>query len=127
MSAAFEGARCHRHEEVVAEGTCTRCGLFVCIECARRTRPEARALCPDCWERRTAHVASLNPPQPLAAISAVLGVLSLLPLPPIQVAALVTGIVALRRGQGRPELAYAGIGLSIVGMVLFGLLMFYAD
>ncbi|MBN9686993.1 DUF4190 domain-containing protein [Corallococcus sp. NCSPR001] len=37
-------ALCPRHPETLAEGTCTRCGTFICAGCRKR------GLCPACLE-----------------------------------------------------------------------------
>lgn len=47
---------CAFHPGFAAAWACQRCGSFVCVECERRTRPEAPPLCPKCWELRTAAV-----------------------------------------------------------------------
>ncbi len=43
-------ARCPRHPEVAALGTCARCGTFVCGQCAT-TRADGQRSCPACEER----------------------------------------------------------------------------
>ena len=47
-----EGATCASHPETPASWTCARCGSFMCPDCERRTRPEARPMCPACWDLR---------------------------------------------------------------------------
>lgn len=117
-------AVCPSHPDEAASSVCGRCGMFMCPRCERRVRPDAPALCPGCWDLRTAAVARFESKDAgwrLQAIGLVLGVLSLLPfLPVFPFAALVVNVIALRnarRARGRPLKPIIALVLTALGFV----------
>lgn len=54
-------AVCARHDDIVANWACPRCGAFMCPRCENRVRPEAQPLCPGCWELRARAVEKHKP------------------------------------------------------------------
>ncbi|MDY7226520.1 B-box zinc finger protein [Hyalangium rubrum] len=120
-----EGATCPGHPEAPATWTCGRCGSFMCAECERRTRPEARPMCPACWELRGRNV-TVNQARSgtgLQTAGLVLGVISLIPMcVAIQIASLVLNIVALVKSKEPPAdkvrwQPITGLILTAVGLV----------
>ena len=115
---------CAQHAGVPATFTCPRCGAFGCEDCERRTRPNAHAMCPDCWERRS-EIAEKNTrtnEMMLPNVALGLGVLALVPLIwPAGVGALIVSSVALNRLEaphpGRKR-ATIGLALGAVGLVV---------
>jgi hypothetical protein len=100
-----EGAVCATHAEAPATWTCNRCGSFLCAACERRTRPEARPMCPNCWALRSRNVTENQGRggTNLQTIGLVLGVVSLVPMcVAIQIASLVVNIVALVKARDLP-------------------------
>lgn len=127
--AAFEqapgGALCPVHPDRPAALTCPRCGSFMCLECQRRTRPDAVPMCPACWELRSkvAQKVDTKPSTRLQTTALVLGCIAILPILFLQITALVVGIVALvktrnptiRHARWRPivGLVFAGVGIAL--------------
>ncbi len=129
-----EGAACASHPEALASWTCGRCGSFLCTACERRTRPEARPMCPACWELR-ARTVPANQGRGggggLQTAGLVLGIFSLFPMcVAIQVASLVLNLVALSRvkeappgyGRWRPITGLVLTGVGVAATVLVALL-----
>jgi len=120
-----EGATCATHAEAPATWTCNRCGSFMCAACERRTRPEARPMCPNCWDLRSRNVTENQGRSGanLQVIGLVLGVLSLIPMcVAVQIASLVVNIVALVKARqfppGHPRWqAITGLSLTLLGLV----------
>lgn len=119
-----EGAACALHPERLATWVCGRCGTFMCSDCERRTRPEARPMCPGCWELRGRVVPSVvrrSGGTSLPTVGLVLGVISLVPMCiAIQVGSLVINLVALFGARRPPESeqrwkALTGLGLTLLG------------
>lgn len=111
------GARCASHAEAPASWLCLRCGSFLCVECERRTRPEARPMCPSCWTLRTTAVqtrAATNTRLQTAGL--VLGVISLMPLWPVMIASAVVNVVGIVNGRA-PPIRHAR-WRSIVGLIV---------
>ncbi len=105
--AAPIGARCATHPDVEARWACRRCGAFFCVDCERRTRPDALPMCPACWDLRSKVVAA-SPAKPSTAIftaSLVLGGVSLFPAPVLMIISLVVNVIALTRAKDamRPQ------------------------
>ncbi|XXF78698.1 hypothetical protein P2318_02770 [Myxococcaceae bacterium GXIMD 01537] len=120
-----EGAHCAGHSESLATWVCGRCGTFMCADCERRTRPEARPMCPGCWELRARTVpAQLSGGTSLPTVGLVLGVLSLIPMCiAVQLGSLVVNLMALgktREGEARRRRwqVVTGLALTGVGMLL---------
>lgn len=119
-----EGASCAGHPDILASWLCGRCGTFMCPECERRVRPEARPMCPTCWDLRA---RTVNAPEVagmgLVVSGLVLGVLSLVPMCiALQIASLVVNGVSLRRtreppGRERRWMPITGLALTGVGFV----------
>lgn len=122
------GAACAFHLESAgaqASYVCERCGTFFCEACARRTRPEAIPMCPSCWALREQNV------KPQEARSAtrlhtagfVLGIIAILPIPVLQIAALVVNIIALVKSN-TPETRdakwkpIAGLLCTVIGLAI---------
>ncbi|MCP3100951.1 hypothetical protein LZ198_18930 [Myxococcus sp. K15C18031901] len=87
-------ALCPRHPQRAAEGTCSRCGTFVCEEC--RQRRSRRTFCVDCSVRE-AHEGP-SPRARLALKFSTAGFLGFVP----GLAGLVLGmkeLAAIRRGE----------------------------
>jgi hypothetical protein len=101
------GARCATHPDLDARWACRRCGAFFCVDCERRTRPEALPMCPSCWDLRS-KVVTTSPAKPSTAIftsALVLGVVSLVPAPVLMIISLVVNVIALTRAKDgmRPQ------------------------
>ncbi|NTX06314.1 MULTISPECIES: hypothetical protein [Myxococcus] len=123
-----ESASCAAHPDVIASWACGRCGTFMCPACERRMRPEARPMCPACWDLRTRTVNAPERHGPaLPIIGLILGVLSLLPAAVlIQIVAVVVNIIAFGRTREPPNqslrwMAIAGLALTGVGVVWGGI------
>jgi hypothetical protein len=123
VSGDADGA-CAWHPGVPAAFTCPRCGAFGCGDCAMRTRPDARAICPDCWERRGAVVARNDEKRQMALANTALGlgILALVPFVwPAGVGAILVSSLALSRlDEGHPGRARAVVGLVLgpVGLLV---------
>jgi len=86
-------------------------------------------MCTGCWELRTAHVASLPQPRAPGSAGLVLGLVSLLPLPPLQLLSLIVNVVSLAkmepgRSRWRPMV---GLGLTVAGGLLTLLMIILAN
>ncbi len=94
----------------------------MCHACEWRTRLDAHPLCAGCWELREAHRKTLPRAEVPGRTGLWLGVVSLLPLPPVQLVSLVLNLVELNKAEPvhrwRPQL---GLGLTLLG--LLGLLL----
>ncbi|MHA7627883.1 B-box zinc finger protein [Corallococcus sp. M7] len=123
---APDRAVCARHEDIVANQVCTRCGAFMCPRCERRVRREAPPMCPGCWELRIRSVE--KPPDSFFTAPNVglqLALVSLIPfcfiLQPVALVLNGVNLVKARReGGSRPDQrkAMAGLVLSGLGAVL---------
>jgi hypothetical protein len=65
-------SRCPLHPELLAAGTCERCGRFVCVRCAPDVLPRGHGSCTECVERRDREVGGIGGWLLLPAIYAVL-------------------------------------------------------
>lgn len=82
-------------------------------------------LCPSCWELRAATVKPTAPTSKTRLVTAgfILGCIALLPIPALQLAALIINIVALNKAKA-PELqqvrwrAKVGLALTIAGLLI---------
>jgi len=117
-------ALCALHPLSRAAWVCPRCGAFMCGACERRTRPDAVPMCAGCWEVRTRNVGEPRAEKASTALQTgglVLGAASLLPLPTVQFASVVIGIIGLvlarteaaRKVRWRP---IVGLCLTLVGV-----------
>ena len=130
-----EGAACANHAEAPATWTCNRCGSFMCAGCERRTRPEARPMCPSCWALRSRSVPENQGRSRvgLQTIGLVLGVVSLIPMcVAVQIASLVVNIVAMVKAKDLPEghprwKAITGLALTLLGVGITVLVVLRAD
>ncbi len=118
--AAPVSGSCAFHPGVSAAWACQRCGSFVCVDCERRTRPEAPPLCVKCWDLRSAAVVETqsNESKRMQVAGVVLGVLAFLH-PLIQVGSLVMNIRALLKDKThtRRWMNQVGLGLTVLAMV----------
>lgn len=134
MSGDFppEGATCAGHPEALATWVCGRCGTFMCSGCERRIRPEARPMCPGCWELRgrTVPAATEQGGTTLLTVGLVLGVLALFPMCiAVQVGALIVNLIALSKARHPPASLQrwkplTGLGLTLLGFVFSGVAYF---
>lgn len=105
----------------------------MCGQCEHRTRPEAFPLCPGCWALRATEV-KVNAPGSgtrLQTLGLVLGCVSLLPQPLLQVGSLVINIIALVRAKEPPASRVRwkpvlGLCLTLVGVIIDCVLLFLA-
>ncbi|MCY0998719.1 hypothetical protein OWM54_16390 [Myxococcus sp. MISCRS1] len=126
VEAPPEGASCAAHPESAASWVCLRCGTFICPACERRVRPEARPMCPTCWDLRSRVVPAAEGTSKSTVITGfVLGVLSLLPFCFIlQAGAVIMNLVMMSRVEKTPELArlrwmpIAGLACSGLGFAI---------
>jgi hypothetical protein len=103
MTSLPPGAMCRQHPDALATSLCGRCGSFFCDACARRTRPDAKPMCPACWDLRSKQFAVDQRSAPSKAIfttALVLGCLSLVPIPAVMLASIVLSILGLVRARG---------------------------
>ena len=125
------GAVCATHVEAEANWACGRCGAFFCAACERRTRPDARPMCPNCWQLRAKVAVVVKPVSKtrLQTAGLVMGAFSLVPFCWwFQIAAIVVsivGIVKAKEGAAREVrwravlgLVLAAVGLSITVLAL---------
>jgi hypothetical protein len=122
-----EGATCANHLDTLASWTCARCGSFMCASCERRTRPEARPMCPACWELRNQRVETnqgRSSGTALQTTGLVLGVIALVPMcVAIQIASCIVNIIAIVKAKEPPASLVrwrpiTGLALTAVGVVL---------
>ncbi|MBI3181765.1 MAG: hypothetical protein HYZ28_06445 [Myxococcales bacterium] len=114
---ALSGAFCAGHPGTKATQCCPRCGAFMCPACERRVRPDSAAMCPSCWELRTRTVApQKHSGTRLQTAGLVLGIISLIPLPAVQIASLIVNIIAIARAKEPP--ASEVRSRPIIGLVL---------
>lgn len=111
---------CGVHPGASAAWACQRCGSFVCVDCERRTRPEAPPLCPKCWELRSVSVrdTSVKESKRVAIGGVVVGVFSFLH-PLVQLGSLVLNIRALVKAPAghKPMLNIVGLGLTLLAIL----------
>jgi hypothetical protein len=129
-----DGAVCATHADARAQWTCPRCGNFMCVACERRVRVDALPMCPACWELRAIKVPEQKSSMTgLQTAALVLGCIAILPIPLVQIASLVLGIVALvkaRQGPARAVRWKPILGLCLTGVglmwwvLIFGLALF---
>ena len=73
-------------------------------------------LCASCWDLRSHHVAQVSKPSNLGTTGLVLGLCSLIPLAPLQVASLVVNIIALAKARpGEHTKPLIGLVATLVG------------
>jgi hypothetical protein len=118
------GATCGAHPDVPATWVCERCGTFVCGACERRVRPDAKPMCPACWEMRARKVpaAEATSSTRLQTAGMVIGLISILPIPVLQIASLVLNIIAIvrakegaaRAARWRPIVGLCGTGVGLL-------------
>lgn len=133
LQPAPASAICAHHPGLTAAWICPRCGSFFCRECERRTRPDAVPMCPDCWELRGRTVGPASVSKPSTALQTaglVLGFFALLPLPAVQIAALVVSIMGIVKAKEPPQsnvrwrpivglvLAFMGVGVDVLVFTL---------
>ncbi|WP_375756317.1 hypothetical protein [Corallococcus exercitus] len=126
-------AVCARHEGIVANHACLRCGTFMCPRCERRSRREATPMCPGCWELRIRSIE--KPPASVFTAPNVglqLALVSLLPfcfiLQPVSLVLNVVNLVKARREGGSradqrkaiASLILTGLG-TVLTVALYGL------
>ncbi|MHB8879630.1 MAG: hypothetical protein ACYC8T_38565 [Myxococcaceae bacterium] len=137
LAEAPAGAHCPNHPEVAATWSCGRCGSFMCVQCERRTRPDATPMCPACWELRAKKVLPQKAESGtrLQTAGLVLGCISLLPIWFIQLVSLVVNIIAIVKAKAPPARdvrwrPITGLVLTLVGIammvVLFSGILFAA-
>jgi hypothetical protein len=89
----------------------------MCAGCERRTRPDARALCPGCWALRAQRVTPQvrPPPTRLASVGLGLGIASALPVVPLWIGSVVVnGIALFKRDEALRAVRWkAGTGLAL--------------
>ena len=118
--AAPMSGQCAAHAGVKADWACQRCGSFVCLECERRTRPEAPPLCPKCWALReqTVQHQEVVESKKLQIAGLVLGVVSVLH-PLLLVGSLVVNIRELRRRKEGANRWMNQVGLAGSAFAVF--------
>lgn len=97
----------------------------MCPDCERRTRPDAVPMCVGCWGVREQKVgpmgAAEKPSTALQTAGLVVGAIAMLPLPGVQIAALVLtimGIVRVKSPEARAVRWRSVAGLCLVGVGL---------
>ncbi|NPC72885.1 hypothetical protein HPP05_24360 [Corallococcus exiguus] len=124
---APDRAVCARHDDIVANQVCTRCGVFMCPRCERRVRRESPPMCPGCWELRgrTITAQAKDPGVTLANSGLFVGVISVIPMCYVApVVSLVLNTVSLVRNRhpDSPRIhrkkAFAGLALTGIGLLL---------
>lgn len=122
-----EGATCAGHPDVPASWTCGRCGSFMCPSCERRTRPEARPMCPACWDLRFQRVEAnqgRSSGTALQTTGLVLGGIALIPMcVAFQLAALIVNIIALVKAKEPPASLVRWRPITGLVLTCLGILM----
>ncbi|MBS2028606.1 MAG: hypothetical protein JST54_11940 [Deltaproteobacteria bacterium] len=124
-------APCAQHPGNEAAWICPRCGAFMCQSCERRTRPDAQPMCPACWGFRTEAVGPQKPEKVSTALQTsglVLGCIAVLPLPGLQIAALIVTVLGIARAKQPETLAVrwrSVTGLCLTGLGLLVDVIFY--
>ena len=105
------GTACARHPRNASEGTCTRCGVFMCALCS--TELDDEATCPACLDRRVED-GSLSRTErdwnALALLAGVAGPFSLGLLAPVSIALAIKGLRQARELNG----GYVGSVLALL-------------
>ena len=128
-----EGSVCASHPSAAATFSCPRCGSFMCVECERRTRPEAIPLCPKCWDLR----AKVTVPQDndrsqrMQSLGFGLGIASILPIWPIVLGSIIINIISLTRAKEgvlreKRWKSIAGLSISVISMLIWGCIVVFA-
>ena len=127
---ASPGTCCARHPDTAASWVCGRCGSFMCPACERRTRPEAKPICPACWELRDQRVApvQLGSKTALQTAGFVLGFISVLPIPVLIIGSLVINIVAFLKATEPPAKltrwkSVVGFSISLVSLGIWAVVL----
>ena len=125
LQLAPPAASCAVHAGLPARFICPRCGSFMCPDCERRTRPDAVPMCVGCWgvrEQKVGPIAAADKPSTaLQTAGLVVGAIAMLPLPGVQIAALVLtimGIVRVKSPEARAVRWRSVTGLCLVGVGL---------